>query len=163
MSSCRSPHFLWGWGEKNIRLAVSYGFKKTEWDIIIQFSLPSMVSITYQKTLKIASTFDLKAPNNTVCQNTSVSECSRVPKVQDFDNILRTMCQSHYLTISPPGLIFWEMLSNASPLTSCNRNTLFLLLLALSCKQNFHFLSLVTGHIISAPSQIHHTFTFYLL
>ena len=88
-----------------------------------------MVSITYQKTLKIASTFDLKAPNNTVCQNTNVSECSRVQEVQDFDNILRKMCQSHYLTISPPGLIFWEMLSNASPLTSCNRNTLFLLLL----------------------------------
>ena len=106
-----------------------------------------------------------KSPHNTVCQNTSVSECSRVPKVQDVDNILRKMCQSHYLTISPPGLIFWEMLSNASPLTSCNRYALFLLLLEYhanktSCsifcnrthyfcshpttsrKQNFHFLSL---------------------
>ena len=64
-----------------------------------------------------------------MCQNTNVSECSRVPKVQDIDNILRKMCQSHYLTISPPGLIFWEMLSSAFPLTSCNRYALFLLLL----------------------------------
>ena len=70
-----------------------------------------------------------------MCQNNNVTECSRVPKVQDIDNILRKMCQSHYFTISPPGLIFWEMFSNASPLTSCNRNTLFLLLLALSSKQ----------------------------
>ena len=53
----------------------------------------------------------------------------RSAKSARFWQHLRKMCQSHYLTISPPGLIFWEMLSNAFPLTSCNRYTLFLLLL----------------------------------
>ena len=88
-----------------------------------------------------------------MCQNTSVLECSRVLEVQDFDNILRKMCQSHYLTISPPGLIFWEMLSSAFPLTSCNRCTLFFC----SCSNTTHV------HVHCSCSIFCNRYTLFLL